>query len=250
MSHAGNKLVAKVATRIIKPAGFISVYHGDEGPFFHNQDVGLLPGIGSKLKTRMDLLGIQTAGELAGISDNDISVVFGSRGLLLKKTAKGIDFTPISALPSHLRKIREERTLGTDSSDREELEAHLFLLTEVAGLTLRQNNMLAKGVEVSVIYTDGIKRSGSGKLDRHSFCDVDFFNAARIVLAKILDRRVRVRKITFALTALHEGNIQLDLFIPQEQVRKESLQKTIDSIRKRFGKQAIKVGSVMSEERF
>ncbi len=246
VSHSVNKLVAKVATRVVKPHGFISVIPGDEASFLHFQDIDLLPGIGAKLSQRMELLGIKHIGELAGLSDSDILTVLGKKGLRLRNCARGVDNTPITPLPSHMKKISEHKMLASDTSDRGELEAHLFLLSEETGLKLRQNNLTCKGVEVVVSYTDGMEARESLVFQEHTFYDREIFENARTTLEKIFYRRVRVRKITLFLIHLSEGAGQLDLFIPENRIKLEKIQKSIDHIRARFGKEAITFGRTIN----
>jgi hypothetical protein len=53
---------------------------------------------------------------------------------------------------------------------------------------------------------------------------------------------VRIRGIVFSLFPVQEGAAQLDLFVPEERLKLEQLQRGIDQIRLRFGRRAICVG--------
>ena len=202
---AGNRLVSKVATRVVKPDGFVSVIPGDERTFLRFQDVRLLPGIGKKLTERMIMVGIRELGELADLSDYDITAVVGTKKGIRLRDLPGYRFDPVTSEAAAFKRIREEKMLDSDTSDLEEVEGHLFSLAEEAGLKLRGNDMLAGSVELNITYTDGIRTRGNAHLEEFSFCDRDFFDASRNLLWKIVERRVRIRTIALALSRLQRG---------------------------------------------
>ncbi|PKL39580.1 MAG: hypothetical protein CVV44_04985 [Spirochaetae bacterium HGW-Spirochaetae-1] len=246
---AVNRLVSKVATRVVKPDGFVYVLPGDERSFMGRQDIGLLPGIGKKLGERMDILGVREIGDLADLSDGNITAALGGRGIKLRDSARGIDFTPVAGASSHGGRIRVERILDRDVMDTGEMTACLFSLAEEAGMRLRQNNMAARSVEIGLMYTDGKNEGAAVRLPRHTFTDREIFDAARSLLLKSLRRRVRIRKLSLSLAGLLAGCIQLDLFVPPEAARAEALQKAVDAVRGRFGEKSLRVGITMMEDR-
>jgi len=239
---ASNRLVSKVATRVVKPEGFVTVTPGDEENFLKHQDIILLPGIGAKISERLNLLGIHELGELAGLPDEAVSAALGGKGPRLRDAARGLDFTPVTAETGAAKKIREEVLLESDTNEREEAAARLCILAEEAGCRLRRDGMSAGRIELSITYTDGIRTAGQTRLERPSWCDRDFFDAARILFDRLLQRRVRLRRISLALADLQGGNLQLDLFTPPEKIKRESLQRALDSIRGRYGDGAIRSG--------
>ncbi len=240
-----NKLVSKVATRVVKPDGFIAIQPGDEAGFLSRQTIALLPGIGSALSERMKLLGIAEIGELAVLSDTDTIAAMGKHGLILRDHARGIDASPVSSEPTSLQRMRRERLFATDTNDREEMESALFLLVEELGLRLREHGLSARRIELHVAYTDGERAIGQRTFERSLSYDRDLFAAARLLLAQSLQRRVRVRRIAASLSILQPVQAQMDLFIPPEREKLESLQRAVDRIRNRFGTEAIRVGRTL-----
>jgi len=243
---AVNKLVSKVATRVVKPVGFIAVQPGDERGFLARQEVGLLPGIGKKLTERMGLLGIREIGDLAELSDADAAAALGRGGTLLRSRARGIDATPVTGEPASRRRIRAEALFDTDTRDAATLEGRLFALVEELGLRLRESGMAARTVELLIVYTDAGRALAQAALPRASSYDRDLFETARALLSRHLSRRVRVRKIAAALSGLQPRNGQLDLFTPPERLKLESLQHAVDRIRGRYGRDAIRAGRTLA----
>jgi len=235
---AANRLVSKIGTRVVKPDGFVVVAPGDERAFLHHQEIDLLPGVGQKLGERMRLLGIREMGELAALSEDDALAFFGRHGRRLVERAGGVDNAPVSP-EAAVRAIRGSCEFETDSNDAAEMEARLSRLLEDLGMRLRGENLSARRIELVLHYTDSRSAEASTLLPLPSFYDADFFEAARELLRRSLGRRVRVRKIGVSLSLLQRESGQLDLFAPPERLRRESLQRALDRIRKRYGTKAV-----------
>lgn len=236
---AGNRLVSKIGTRVVKPDGFVVVAPGDERAFLRRQEIDLLPGVGQKLGERMRLLGIREMGELAALPEEDALAFFGRHGRRLVERAGGVDDAPVSPGPAAARAIRGACDFETDSNDAAEMEARLMRLLEELGMRLRGEGLSARRVELVLHYTDSRRAEASTLLPLPSFHDTDFFEAARELLHRSLGRRVRVRKMGAALSLLQNETGQLDLFAPPERLRRESLQHALDRIRRRYGTNAV-----------
>lgn len=232
---------------MVKPEGFITVSPGDEEGFLRHQDIVILPGIGAKISERLKLLGIHELGELARLPDDALSAALGARGAALREAARGLDFTPVTPGTGETKKIRHEVLLESDTNEKEELMARLFTLVEETGCRLRRDGMTATRVEISLTYTDGIRAAGASRLAEASWCDRDFFEAARDLFDRLRQRRVRVRRISLTLSGLQGGNLQLDLFAPPEKIKRQSLQRALDSIRGRYGDTAIRSGYTLRQ---
>ncbi|MBN1500630.1 MAG: hypothetical protein JW982_10760 [Spirochaetes bacterium] len=239
---ASNRLVSKIATRVVKPVGFISVLNGDEQDFLAHQDVTLLPGIGEKLTATMKMLGIRELMDLATLSDDNIYSAFGRKGFKLRDCAKGIDFTAVCSNSAEGKNFFAVKILDSDSNDLEELSSHLYYMAEDTGFELRKNSFLAKKIILRIYYTDGIENSGRSDLLVHSAVDRDIYDTVYSILIRIFTRRVRIRKMILEVSHLMPGDRQMDLFVPEGSVKNLSIQKSIDSIRMKFGRDAIQSG--------
>ncbi|MBU1238149.1 hypothetical protein KKF84_16350 [Myxococcota bacterium] len=229
---AVNKVVSKVASRVVRPHGFASVPPGDEGGFMTPQSVTLLPGIGPRLESRMGALGILFMGELGSLTDSQTVVAFGAQGTTLKRHAMGIDTDPVLQNPLLCNRITHGRILETDSNDPQMLRAHLALLCEHAGFTLRSRNRSTTQIHLEFQYSD-MKLSGrQATLNSPVHLDRDIYRIASGLMEHLLARRVRVRKLTLSLGRLHRESHQLDLFEPPSS---HVLQQALDHLRSRYG---------------
>src|SRR5881227_4261240 len=86
------KVVAKIASDARKPGGLVVVPSGREAGFLAPLAVRRLPGVGPKAEERLRAAGIETIGDLAAITDEELRRLLpGSVGTMLRDRARGID---------------------------------------------------------------------------------------------------------------------------------------------------------------
>ena len=95
---ASNKLVAKVATRLVKPDGESVVRAGEEAAFLAPVPLHLVPGIERQDLVRLGDFNFRCAGQVAGLGPEALQVPFGRRALDLFETVRGIDRSPVRAV--------------------------------------------------------------------------------------------------------------------------------------------------------
>src|SRR5438874_8987436 len=89
---ASCKVVAKVASDARKPGGLVVVPSGREAAFLAPLAVRRLPGVGPKAEERLGSAEIETIGDLAALTDDDLRRLLpGSVGTMLRDRAPRID---------------------------------------------------------------------------------------------------------------------------------------------------------------
>jgi DNA polymerase-4 len=84
-----NKLVAKVASDVEKPAGFVVLTREEACVRFADAPTGLIPGIGPKTVARLEAMGLRTLRELAGAPERLLAESFGpNHGRELRRRAR------------------------------------------------------------------------------------------------------------------------------------------------------------------
>jgi len=236
---AENKLVAKVASRVVKPDGFAAIAHGREAGFMSPQYISLLPGIGRKLEKLLTALGIETLGLLASISREDAETILGKKSGKLQLLARGVDSTPVISRALSKQGIEVETMLQEDSADREIIERELCHTASDAGMKLRLQNRSARRVKLKIEYSDSITNTLSKQFSKPIHMDRELFRTAMELFDKCMTRRVRVKRIVLSLLELSAEHMQLDLFTPPEILKEGQLQSALDRIRQRYGQGAV-----------
>jgi len=239
-----NKLVSQVAAKVIPPGDLGCVFPGGEASFLAPLPVDFLPGVGLKTSSLLEDFNIRRIGELADLPEESLSMVFGNKGFRLIQLARGIDSTPV--LP--LRKkpgVSVNRILDRDEIDRFRLEAFLFQQVEEAAWMLRRHNRYAKVFSLEIRYADGVsvqrRRSlpvPTANLDRR------LFQTALEIFSQLFNRRVAVRRLTLELSSLSMPSRQLSLFPVED--KDDRLQRAIDRVRRRFGREAVSWGRTVT----
>lgn len=273
---AGTPLVAKVAAGEVKPVGLTRVPSGEEASYLAPLPVRKLPGIGPRTEARLLSLGLTTIGELAALDPGLVRGALGGQGLSLQARARGGDarlealsrsasswlgpFAGATAL-AHAERAEEkgaphepepqaksvsrQRTFGEDQDEAAVLDQALVALIEDATAALRTDKLRARTVEVSIRWTDLVDESRRLALPREGEEEA-VLARARELLARLLRRRMRVRRLGVGFHGLVPAFEQRLLFQGPEARSRRALGLALDRVRGRFGWEAIRFASGLS----
>ena len=142
---APNKLVAKIASDLMKPDGLTVVEPERVHAVLDPLSVRRLPGLGRKTGAKVEAAGITTLGELRSAPDAVLWPLFGRYTALMRERASGADERPV--LPEVEEKsLSAEETFEHDIGDPRDLRRQLARLADLAASRLR-----ARGLQTSCI---------------------------------------------------------------------------------------------------
>ncbi len=245
---APNKLVSKVATRLVKPRGEYIVEPGGEAAFLSPLPVRLLPGIDASEQMRLQELNLFSVKQVADLSMEQLGVPFGSRAGLVYNLVRGIDPSPVMPAGTAVPKISASREFAGDTNDAETVEKALYRLVETIGAELRRRGRAARGLVMVIEYADGQRCFRQLSVRPPSGNDFFLFPTARSLLEKAWHRRVRLRRLYLACIKPVAPDTQMSLF-QQEQAgekHREAAIRAVDRIRERFGGGAICTGRALA----
>jgi DNA polymerase-4 len=247
-SVAPNKLVAKVATRLVKPDGEYIVGAGEEAALLAPLPIGLLPGIERNDLLRLQEFNLSRVSHLTALSLAQLQIPFGARARFLYEAARGIDASPVLPVGQKPPRIIVDHEFGNDTNDKPTLESALYRLVEQAGDELRRRRRAARRVAVILDYSDGMRCARQLAAKPATANDLTLFELARRTLRLAWTRRIRIRHVRLICDRLVFPPAQLQLFAddqkPTEQ--RDNLISAIDRIRQRFGQDSIQAGRTMA----
>jgi len=247
-SVAPNKLVAKVATRLVKPDGEYIVGAGEEESLLAPLPISLVPGIERDDLLRLRDFNLARVSQFTALSLEQLQIPFGARALFLYQTARGIDPSPVLAVGQKPPKVFADHEFGNDTNDRSCLESILYRLVEQIGDRLRLRRRAARRVAVILDYSDGMRCARQLTARPATANDLTLFQLARRTLMLAWTRRVRIRHVRLICDRLIFPPAQLELFADEqrETQNRDNLIVAIDSIRHRYGNEAVRVGRTMA----
>jgi DNA polymerase-4 len=238
-----NKLVAKVSTEHAKPDGIFQVRQQEAESFFAPQPVRNLPGIGPKAGEALAKLKISTLGQLAVAPVGPLRRALGpNHADYVQRRARGIDNAPLKERVK-VKSISAETTFETDVSRRSELEKVLNKLSERVGTRLRKSGLRARGASIKLRYGDFSTITRQRIFAAPGDGDQLIYDTAHALLVTAMRARGdAIRLLGVSVTGLGEQAAQLSL-LDQNPMADSDTSEALDTIRERFGTEAISRGS-------
>jgi DNA polymerase-4 len=249
-----SKLVAKLAVERAKPKpgtganGVHIVAPGAELAFMRQLALADIPGIGPKSAARLADAGLRGVEDVLALDDAALARLLGPRDAAwLAERVRGVDDAEV-AERDVAKSISRDETFDVDLHDDLLLEGELAELVGRAAADLRSESLTARTITVRIRDADLATRQASRTVDEALESDRALFAVARQLLAKLRRaRRVPARLLGVALSNFTPpAASQLTLFeatrAPLETARDRELSRAVDSVRARFGRDAIAPG--------
>lgn len=234
---ACNKFLAKLASDLRKPNGFVVVQPDRVQEFLDPLPVERVWGIGKKTAERLHSLNVKTVKDLRQLAPGYLTEMFGVLGNQIHQLAHGVDDRPVES-DRDAKSIGRETTFAIDIADRDILETVLLELACDVGQSLRKEALKAKTLTLKARYDDFRTISRSRTLPQaFNLDDIIYHEACSLLREVSLKQPLRLIGISLHnLTDREEG--QLSLFAEPQQ-DKENLAKVIDTVKEKYGAQSI-----------
>lgn len=237
---ANSKFVAKVASDYRKPDGLTVVAPWRVREFLDPQPIRRLWGVGKKTEPRLKRLGLHSIRDVFDADPTWLSVELGSLGRHIYRLAHNDDPRPVRR-GRRAKSVGAEYTLGKDVRGAEAIKPHLLHAADRIAPRLRKKGHLAGGVRVKLKTHRFELHTRQMVLDEPTDHADTLYQAALSLLPKF-DLRPPMRLVGLAAyNILGEGDpIQGSLFDQPERVDDQELDRAIDTVREKFGKDLIK----------
>ncbi|WP_022666674.1 DNA polymerase Y family protein [Desulfospira joergensenii] len=240
---ATTRIVAKVATRLVKPLGEYIVAPGEEADFLEPLSLSLVPGIDREELETLTTFNLSRVSQLRLLSPAQLEIPFPGRSRRIHDLIRGIDPEPVSPAqtPGTKNFIRTGREFGQDTNDPADLRSALYEMVEEICTDLRRRNMAGRSAEIILSYSDGIQGRAAGKLS--TTLEPAMFKICDQILIRAWARRVRIRHMELICTKGPARPVQDSLFRKKsKQDSQENISRALDKIRARFGPGIVRTG--------
>ncbi len=239
---APNKFLAKLASDLDKPDGFVVVPPDAIQPFLDPLPVKRIWGVGRVTEKVFDRIGVKSVADLRGLDLDVLQRYFGDHGQHLWKLARGIDDRKV--IPDREAKsVSHETTFSEDIRELSQLRARAAELTDQVARRLRRADRKGHTVTVKIRFFDFRTITRSISLPHSTNETATLWEAVREILtSRLPEDRPPVRLLGVGVTGFNETKTaQLQLF--ETEPASSELDRAADRIRERFGGQSLGRGS-------
>jgi len=248
-----NKLLAKLASNINKPNGVFEIRKYNLDQVYAKIELTDLCGIGERIKSRLNQLGVFSLFDLRAISPKVLLSEFGhAEAEFLKNVSFGIDnssIIPYTQIPE-VKSISRNYCLPQNEYNKRKILQNIYELWEEVSIKLRRLNKEARTLGFSLRGNINIYGRKTYKF---------YFDSIKEIwplFQKLLEKdnlifnlpSSYIRQISVWISGIEDkSNMPLPLF--EEMRRRKALEKTIDKINDKFGAHMLRSGFLLYSEK-
>ena len=232
---ATNKMIAKIATDMAKPNGYLFVQPGYEQAFLAPLPVNKFSGVGEQTNKSLKAMGIHLIGDILKFTPLELEKKLGKWGFELYKKAQGFNVSEVHNY-HEAKSISTENTFHENTSDNTFLLKELVRMTEKIAFELRQDEKLCGCIAVKIRYPNFDTTSKQTTI-QYTFSDDQLIPAAIKLFNELYKKGMPIRLLGVRLTELTSHALQGSLFDNPQ--KKKDLYKAIDDVKNKYGRGAL-----------
>ena len=233
---AHNKFLAKLASDLSKPDGFLIVPSDRVQEFLDPLDISRIWGVGEKTAHKLYSLNIKQVRDLRYLTEANLVRIFGSFGRQLYKLARGIDQRPVES-ERQAKSIGRETTFAHDIVDTDILEEHLLELSTDVARSMRKKSLKGKTITIKIKYSDFRTLTRSVTLDIPTNLEAIIYHEACRLLKNVPVKPTRLIGVSVH-NLTDEEEAQLSLFQEQKS-GDDRLTKAVDAVKDKYGENIV-----------
>lgn len=250
-----NKVFAKMGSDYQKPDATTVISRDNYRDLIWPLPVTELLFVGRAAARTLSSYGIETIGDLAAFDKEALMHMLGRQGAVLHDYATGAEHAPV--VPA--RDMPGPKSVGNGLTFRRNLlgwsdiQAGVSMLSDSVAARLRSHGLKCATVQVTIRSPDFKDICRQKPLDVPSCLTVEISGAVMELIRSCWDPRAPIRALTITgqnLIPEQEAAEQLNLFsagTPAKRERLERLERTVDGIRGKYGKESIRFASAQGD---
>ena len=243
---APHKFLAKIASDLEKPDGLTLIMPEQVPRFIESLAIKKVPGVGKKMVRQLEVLGIRTLGDVQRLPERALLKHLGKFGRRLRALSAGSDASPVTPHTPH-KSISSERTLAADTRDVKLLKRYLLSQSAEVARQLRQAGVRAKTIVIKIKNADfkTVTRRTTIAVPTQS-SETIYKHAAQLLDDFTITQKIRLIGVGTTGFSTVTASVQMRLFDQKEKPNDnwEKVDKALDSISQKFGKDVIGRASI------
>lgn len=241
-----NKLLAKMASDFEKPDKVHTLFRHEIPEKLWPLPVSELFMTGRATVEKLEKINIRTIGELAAVGAPALQSILGPKhGAQLYARARGEDDSPVSAVPEEAKGYSISTTLEEDVTSTEEARRILLALSDSVSARMRADGAQCACIAVTIRANDFKNHSRQETLSVPTDGTMEIYHHACLLFDALWDKKTPLRLLGVALTQLsRKTGGQITFLGDEKREREEKIDKTVDTLRARFGTASVVRGAV------
>lgn len=231
---APTKMVAKIASDLKKPDGFVKVGKDGVLDFLRPLDISRLWGLGKKSEPALRDIGINTIGDIAKRNINELMDLFGKNGAHFWYLARGIDERNVET-ETEIKSIGNETTFLRDTAEKNKIESALMALCEKVSGRMREESFKGRTITLK-IRLEGFRTFTRARTiaDPTNFTDM-LYKTTKDLYNRFDTEGKKVRLVGVQVSNLLPANAKVTLFKESSDKKREDIHLAVEKINRKFG---------------
>lgn len=249
-----NKIFAKMGSDYKKPDATTVITQENYKNILWPLDIRDLFFVGKATADKLQGIGIHTIGQLAGSDRHTVTALLGKQGSIIHDYANGLDQTPVSRFDERedVKSIGNGSTFRRNLDGIQDIRTAVIALSDTVAVRLRQKKKKAFGVKVDIKDPSLKVISRQQQLDNPTNLAENIADTAVSIIEKSWNLRHPIRMLTVtAINLCPEDQAQQLSLFSSENIQNETgekMERTMDDIRKKFGRNAITFGRIIKND--
>lgn len=240
-----------------KPLGITELWIKDIKLKLWPLPVQFMYGVGKQTAQKLHNMRIETIGDIALSSRENLIKKLGKTGSQIYQLANGIDISPVTPRSQNdMKSIGRSVTLSNDISDIEYAKVVLMQLSDEVGMTARKYDKKGRTVQINIKYAN-FQTITRQKAVPATYLTKEIYSAVIELLQKNWNKDLKVRLLGISLSGFDEETNakQISMFqLPEISDEKNDtdktykLENTVDVIREKYGTSIINRAILMKKK--
>ena len=247
-----NKVFAKLGSDYKKPDATTVITRENFKKIVYPLPVSDLLFAGKKTAVQLKKLKIKTIGDLAEADREKIKKILGKNGEMLISFARGEDESSVKSHTEEreLKSVGNGITFGHDLSGEEQIKQGIHVLSESVSTRMKRHKVKCTTIRIQIKGTDFKTISRQRAIDIPTNLEKNLRDISYELLCEIWDinKPIRALTITGANLVYESVGEQLNLFEEESDEKRENLEETIKTLRKKYGFNSVKTADILNND--
>ena len=246
-----NKVFAKLGSDMKKPDATTVISSDDFKEKIWSLPASDMLFVGKKTAEKLRRCCLKTIGDVARCSPDFLKSIFGKNGIMLYDFANGADTSRVAVYGEIAppKSIGNSTTPPRDLVDDEDIDIVLYQLCESVSERMRAEGVVCRKVQLYVRYKDLCSVERQITLDYPNRTVRSLYESARAIMKKHGLIKGPIRALGVRGSELMRSFDEQLSFLPEisRVQRAEDMDRTVDGLRKKYGKDAIVRGIMLTD---